>query len=759
MQKIKIAYNWIGPRGPLPNADIPNILSMANVAQGADSHSRFFWADNLWRDIFKKDARFELTSVHDLNRDTPFIYPFMLGWRVDFVHYFFGNNGILEHGHCPGHIRDAVISGRGYYLVEMADESFLHDLHLNALHSYFQNAHVPLHKVIYLTGCGNAEAVYDDYCTRHDIPNTPRNRLTMLSLCKAQVSLSIHLQQLGAEIEPAYDQDIVPEKLFLSWNRRYRSHRSVLALGLDRLGLIERSHISMPKFSTEMASMSFMNTLDTQLLAQNGITNAHVDRFNRKLPLVLDDEQDIGEMCGDFKAKCRNYYQNSLVSIVTETNFDSDMMSLTEKSFKPFKEKHPFLLAAVPGTLAKLRELGFRTFGDFWDESYDHIDDHWSRAQEILRICDQISKWDDDEVRDFRRRVKPILEHNYQQVLKDLSVPLCEQLYGLVSALPKYSSPETSKRCLVLGGGGFIGTHLVNSLVNQGHHVIAADLKRPKWCDSEAQQFAVADLRDRDTVRQLMNQSIDEVYQLAADMGGADYIFTGDHDADIMSSSALININTLEAMREFGVSKVFYSSSACIYPRHNQEDPSNPNCSEHSAYPADPDSEYGWEKLFSERLYLSYARNHGLTVRIARFHNVFGPLTEWQGDRAKAPAALCRKVLQSHGKIDIYGDGEQTRSFLYVSEAVEGIHRLMAGDFQGPVNLGSDRMVTINQLVSIIAAIDGKQLSVNHIAGPLGVRGRNSDNRLVLEKLGWQPQDCLEQGLRETYEWIRSIRP
>jgi nucleoside-diphosphate-sugar epimerase len=312
------------------------------------------------------------------------------------------------------------------------------------------------------------------------------------------------------------------------------------------------------------------------------------------------------------------------------------------------------------------------------------------------------------------------------------------------------------RTALVCGAGGFIGGHLVKRLKREGFWVRGVDLKFPEYAETEADDFAVGDLREQAFARSVIDRRFDEVYQLAADMGGAGYIFTGMNDADIMHNSATINLNVLDALHKRSIKRVFYSSSACMYPAYNQEDPDNPNCAEDSAYPAAPDSEYGWEKLFSERLYLTYGRNYGIEARVARYHNIFGPEGTWDGGKEKAPAAICRKVARANDgdSIDVWGDGKQTRSFLYVDECVEGTTRLMRSDFAGPVNIGSDEMVSINQLVDIVADVAGKRIVKNHIDGPLGVRGRNSDNRLIQQRLGWAPSQTLRQGLEQTYEWI-----
>lgn len=340
---------------------------------------------------------------------------------------------------------------------------------------------------------------------------------------------------------------------------------------------------------------------------------------------------------------------------------------------------------------------------------------------------------------------------------------------------------DIEKTALVLGAGGFIGSHMVKRLRSEGYWVRGVDLKQPEYSPSEANEFIIGDLRSKDFVDRVIQfkgvagdfwnfvpsrniKPFDEIYQFAADMGGAGFVFSGENDADIMHNSVSINLNVLEAQKEFNEQRainttaIFYSGSACMYPEHNQLDPDNPDCREESAYPANPDSEYGWEKLFSERLYLAYNRNYDIKVRIARYHNIFGPEGTWDGGREKAPAAMCRKVAllpMEGGVIDCWGDGEQTRSFLYIDECLEASRRLMDSDFMGPVNIGSEEMVTINKLIATAASVAGKKVQVNHIDGPLGVRGRNSNNDLIREKLDWDYAQTLEEGIRKTYTWIK----
>lgn len=314
------------------------------------------------------------------------------------------------------------------------------------------------------------------------------------------------------------------------------------------------------------------------------------------------------------------------------------------------------------------------------------------------------------------------------------------------------------KKILVCGAGGFIGGAMVKRLKAEGQWVRGADIKFHEFMDITelADEFLQGDLREQDFCRKVVTEEIDEIYQFAADMGGAGYIFTGEHDADVMHNSAQINLNIADLAVKRDIKKIFYSSSACMYPEHNQLDPDNPNCEENSAYPAAPDSEYGWEKLFSERLYLSYHRNYNLNVRIARYHNIFGPEGTWDGGKEKAPAALCRKVAEAKNgtSIEVWGDGNQTRSFLYIDECIEATRRLMDSNFTGPVNIGSDEMISINDLAQMVIDISEKKLNVNNIPGPLGVRGRNSDNNLYLEKIGWRVSEPLQSGIKKTFQWI-----
>lgn len=312
------------------------------------------------------------------------------------------------------------------------------------------------------------------------------------------------------------------------------------------------------------------------------------------------------------------------------------------------------------------------------------------------------------------------------------------------------------KKVLVCGAGGFIGSHLVKRLKSEGCWVRGVDLKFPEFAKTEADDFVQGDLRDTRLCEQVMDREFDEIYQLAADMGGAGYIFTGEHDANVMHNSAMINLNMGDLAAKRGCGTIFYSSSACIYPEYNQLDPDNPKCAEDTAYPASPDSEYGWEKLFSERMYAAFARNMGLDVRVARFHNIYGPESAWNDGREKAPAALCRKVAEAQNgdSVEVWGDGLQTRSFLYIDDCLDAVRAFMDNEFQGPINIGSEEMISIRDFTRMIIDISGKTLNIHHIEGPQGVRGRNSDNDLIREKLGWNPNFDLKSGTTNLYHWV-----
>ena len=325
------------------------------------------------------------------------------------------------------------------------------------------------------------------------------------------------------------------------------------------------------------------------------------------------------------------------------------------------------------------------------------------------------------------------------------------------------------KKAVVMGAGGFIGSHMVKRLKSEGFWVRGVDLKNTEFSKTEADDFVIGDLRDPNVVSKVIDQDMDLLYQFAADMGGAGYIFIGDNDANVMHNSALINLNVVHECLKKSVKKIFYSSSACMYPEYNQTDPDNPMCSEESAYPAQPDSEYGWEKLFSERLYKAFARNYNLNVRIGRFHNIFGPEGTWDGGKEKAPAAMCRKaaLCSREDKLEVWGDGLQTRSFLYIDECIEAVQRLMDSNYTEPVNIGSEEMVTINKLAQCAIDLSGKDIKIHNLAGkefedkygfpvPEGVRGRNSDNKLFREKIGWEPNYPLAEGMKITFQWIKS---
>ena len=411
--KIKIAYNWIGPRGPIPNTEVPNILNFASVTEQVQTSSHRFWADNIWPLIFCNNDGYDLSPANYLNENDIFIYPFTLAWRVPFFNYFYINSGLLEYAHVPGHVIHQVRNGKGYFLIDISAEAWVEPSHLNFMHSYFKANNIPMSKVIYLTGCMNAEKLYDNWLMAQGITD-PTQKMKLISFPISQDSLAIYFNVYKPQV-PEYDTERVPEKLFLSWNRRFRDHRIAIALGLEYLNLVDRSYVSMGKTDPENEFVTVKSTFNSHLSADFfRIDDECVDRFINKLPLVLDGETDTNKMCQDFDDANRNYYQTSLVSIVTETNFNAREVTLTEKSFKPSKEKHPFILVGAPGTVRALQDMGFKTFNEFWDENYDNIPEPRERMAAIINVLKYIGSWNHEQIIDFRRKVKPILDHNYE---------------------------------------------------------------------------------------------------------------------------------------------------------------------------------------------------------------------------------------------------------------------------------------------------------------------------------------------------------
>lgn len=428
---IRLAYSWIGPRGPMINTELPNVLSFAAVAEGAQPTSRNFWADDIWWRMFHEKGNYELSSVYGLDQRHTFIYPFTLTWRVPFANYFYGNSGLLEFSHTPGHILHHVRMSNGYFLIDCTAEAWVEDSQLQAMHTYFGHFNnIPMGKIIYLTGCMNATDVYNKFCEKNKIPNNSKDRMKLFSFPVSQHGIATNL--FKQPYEPVYDVDIVPEKLFLCWNRRFRSHRTSLALGLDKNGLVDRSYYSMGAVDPEATTVNFGSTVDLYNGNKDEITSVDVRNFINKLPLVIDGENDIHQMCQDFDASARNFYTNSLVSIVTETNFASKALTLTEKSFKPSKEKHPFIIVGVNGALKSMREFGFQTFSEFWDESYDEEINPMIRLHKIIEVCKYIGTWDKEKILDFKKKVKPILENNYIIVQRDTAKVVAGKIENVI---------------------------------------------------------------------------------------------------------------------------------------------------------------------------------------------------------------------------------------------------------------------------------------------------------------------------------------
>lgn len=430
---IKIVYAWYGPKGPIWNTELPNVLSLLDRAEEARTTSHNFWADELWLKIFRhKKENYILYVASETTEDDIFIYPFSTTWRIPFQNYFFGNTGILEYGHVPQHITHQVRCHKGFFLIDLSVEAFVQDEHLSSMHSYFNVIQgLPMNKIIYMTGCMNAKEVYDDFCERHGIPDRPDQRMNLISYPSSQ---NVYARQIKENMlfEPEYQVEKIPEKLFLCWNRRFRPHRTELALALDKAGLVDRSYYSLNDKDPEHPAMKFKNTID--LFSNPGLNLTAEDAQNllKKVPLVIDDHTEISQMCEDKGMLAREFYQNSLVSIVTETNFNLPHVTLTEKSFKPAKEKHPFIIVGSKGALKSMRQLGYQTFGEFWDESYDEINDHRVRMQAIVEICKRIGSWNDAQILEFKRKVKPILDHNYKLLNRSPSELVSEEISNTV---------------------------------------------------------------------------------------------------------------------------------------------------------------------------------------------------------------------------------------------------------------------------------------------------------------------------------------
>lgn len=430
---IKIVYSWLGPKGPIWNTELPNILTFSAAADGTRSESPYFWCDDLWHRLFRfKKEHYILYPASEINRKDMFIYPFSLAWRIQFNNYFLGRTGILEYSHTGGHIIDNVRNGNGFFLIDLSVEAFVQEDQIAAMHQYFRTIHhLPLHKVIYLTGAMNANELYEEYCARRNIPNEPHERLNIISYPSSQNVYSTHINE-GFLQEPNYDVNTVPEKVFLCYNRRFRSHRTNLALALDKEGIVDRSYYSMGLHDPESLDKSFKQTVDLYGISDYELNSHDVNRFVAKLPLVIDNKSDIVEMCEDRDMAARPFYTNSLVSLVTETNFNLPEVTLTEKSFKPIKEKHPFIIVGVPGSIKALQSIGFKTFNEFWPENYDTITNPKARLNEIIHICKDIANWTPEKILDFKRRVKPILDHNYQILKIRPTESLSEKLAALV---------------------------------------------------------------------------------------------------------------------------------------------------------------------------------------------------------------------------------------------------------------------------------------------------------------------------------------
>jgi GDP-D-mannose 3', 5'-epimerase len=749
-KKIKLVYDWFGPKGPMTNNHPPSLWQLSNAL--GDTNSTDTIVDpSISTLIFKAIDGFEYVPSFSINNGDVFFYEMNLHWKQHFDFLFGPGTGILDTSCMAQHIEHAIRYQNGYILIEYVPEAYIRPEQLNAMHNYFAYKQIPLKKIIYMVGSPNASEVYTKWCDTNNIPLD--NRMNVIWIDHVSFMIAKRAREGLTQVTYPNGQTFEQiERDFLVLNRRPRQHRSNLLMIWWQLGLIDKSYISCPAVDPDSGLRLWKDGIDPNFANETGLNITHIEQIQSLLPLKFDGIQDPMEMILDYNASMTEWYSKSMISVVTETNFYEDAITVTEKTYKPIRYKHPFILAGVNGGLKSLKNNGYKTFDRFWDESYDQIENPNERIRKIANLCKEISEWPVERKRHLFNESRKIVEHN-NNVLFD-SYPTNNSMQFFVSFKNKFGSEQKQQRALVCGGAGFIGTHLVSFLKSQGFYVVSADINDPQFGKNDADEFIKCDLRDKSSAEMLLSMKFDHVYQLAADMGGAGFIFTGDNDNDIMHNNTLININILDAVAKHPVDRIFYASSACIYPQHNQLDPSSPVCIESSAYPADPDSEYGWEKLYSERLYLTFARTKNANVRIARLHNVFGPCGTWNNGREKAPAAVCRKIATANGPIDIWGDGNQTRTFLYIDECVKGIYKIMCGDYGEPLNLGSEELVSINKLVEIIAKIADKSIVVNHIDGPTGVRGRKSDNTLIMDKLNWKPNEILEDGLQILYKWI-----
>lgn len=430
MQNIKIVFNWIGPRGPIPNTEVPNLLNTSSVLHDVSTSTNRFWADNIWPLIFCNQDNFDLSPATYIDHKNIFVYPFTITWRIPFTTYFYNDCGLLEYGYTPEHIKHLVRLHQGYFLIDASAEAWVESSHLTAMHSYFEFHNIPMCKIIYLTGCMNANVLYDKWLENKGITD-PRQKMNLISFPVSQDALAIYFTSYNPKV-PDYDVEKIPEKLFLSWNRRFRDHRIAIALGLDKLGLVDRSYMSMGRTDPENVNITLQSMFNQYYLADFQITTNDIQNFENKLPLVLDGETDTVKMCQDFYDENRHYYQNSLVSLITETNYNASEVTLTEKSFKPSKEKHPFIIVGAPGAIKAFRDMGFKTFNEFWDENYDNIPDPRQRMAAILNVLKFIGSWNDDQIKEFRRKVKPILDHNYENLKVRYSTKVADKIRTLI---------------------------------------------------------------------------------------------------------------------------------------------------------------------------------------------------------------------------------------------------------------------------------------------------------------------------------------